>query len=241
VLIGDLPTALWWADAQAPPLEGELFQELSAMADQVIYDSVGWADAAHGVVATADWVARVEAEQTVADLAWRRLKPWRRLISQTLDPSVLPGALDTINEIVIEHGPHALPQAWMLIGWLACRLGWHSVGGSVQPGTEITWAFQSAHGPVSVTVRRVGEAESDIDKATIGWKIGNQAGRATFEAVAPGRLAVDADTTTAPRRILATPALTRAKLVARQLPNLGRDALFRDTLKVSRMMAKSLL
>ena len=240
LLIGDLPTALWWAAPQAPPLEGELFHELAGMADQVIYDSVGWPDAARGVLATADWVAG-QGEQTVADLAWRPLKPWRRLIGQSLDPFVVPGALDAISDVIVEHGPHALPQAWLLIGWLACRLGWRSVGGTVEPGVEVTWAFQSAHGPLSATVRRSSTDETEVHTATIAWKIGNQLARATFEGVAPGRLAVRAGDARTPARVLPRPPLTRAHLIAKQLPNLGRDALFRDTLRVSRAMARSLL
>jgi len=241
LLIADLPTALWWAEIEAPPLRGELFEEFAAMANQVIYDSVGWDDAPHGVVATADWVARVQAGQTVADLAWRRLKPWRRLISQSLDPAVAPGALDAVSEVVVEHGPHALPQAWLLLGWLASRLGWRSTAGKVQPGVEVTWVFQSLHGLVRVTVRRADRGESEVQKATIMWTTGSQTTRATFAMVAPGRLAVSHGEPATAARTLAVPTCTRAALVARQLPNLGRDVQFRDTLRLARAMAAALL
>src|SRR5262249_6195857 len=73
LLIGDLPTALGWAPNQAPPLQGELFSELSGMADQVLYDSIGWPEPVRAVVATADWAVS-DAHRLVADLSWRRLK-----------------------------------------------------------------------------------------------------------------------------------------------------------------------
>ena len=40
LLIGDLPTSLWWASHQtAPPRGGGLFEELAGLSDQVIYES----------------------------------------------------------------------------------------------------------------------------------------------------------------------------------------------------------
>ncbi|MBL8795715.1 MAG: glucose-6-phosphate dehydrogenase assembly protein OpcA, partial [Planctomycetia bacterium] len=122
LLIGDLPTSLWWAVPQPPPQGGALFQELARMSGQIIYESQGWLDPVRGVIAAADWAASEETSQVLADLEWRRLKTWRRLISQTLDPTVLPGALESITEVRFEHGPHALAKTWMLVGWLACKL-----------------------------------------------------------------------------------------------------------------------
>ncbi len=241
LLIGDLPTALWWASAQTPSLDSELFPELAAMADHVIYDSVGWPDAARGVVSIADWAAQVRAGQVVSDIAWRRLKPWRRLIGQALDPAVAPGALQSISDVVVDHGPHALPQAWLLIGWLACRLGWRSVGGKVAPGVEVTWAFQSDHGPLRATVRRLGEGESEVHKTSITWKTSGRSSTLSIGVVGAGRLAVNNEGTAGAARVLASPVQPRAMLVARQLPDLGRDRLFADTLQVARTMAKALL
>lgn len=241
LLIGDLPTALWWATPQAPPLGGELFQELRAMADQVIYDSLGWPDAVHSVVATANWVMGERSGQVVSDLAWRRLKPWRRLIGQSLDPAVIPGALESVSEVVVEHGPHALPQAWLLIGWLACRLGWRPAGGKMAPGVEVTWGFQSPHGPLHVTIRRLSEGEPEVRSTSITWNTGGRPVTIRFAVIGPGRLGVMLEGSPAPLRVLAAPQQPRASLVARQLPDLGRDTLFRDTLGVARTMAEALL
>ena len=42
LVIGDLPTNLWWAAPQPPPLAGPLLYDLSENAQQIMYDSLGW-------------------------------------------------------------------------------------------------------------------------------------------------------------------------------------------------------
>ena len=241
LLIGDLPTALWWVPAQGPSPAGELFGELAAMADHVIYDSIGWPDPARSVVATANWAASEKTRQVISDLAWRRLKPWQRLISQVLDPDVLPGALKNISEVTIEHGPHALPQSWLLIGWMACRLGWRTALGKVAPGVEVRWEFESEQGPLGVTVRRLAGGDATVHSVVIRWKEDQGSREATFHMSGRGRLAVRSSGSSAPERGIAVPAQSRAALVAGQLPDLVRDLLFLDTLQVSRTMAEALL
>jgi len=240
LLIGDLPTALWWADnLTPPPLGGDIFTELSLMVDEVIYESLGWLEPARGVLATAEWAGSELNEQILADLQWRRLKGWRRLISQALAPEVLPEALTTVTEMRVEHGPHGLPQAWQLVGWLAARLGWKPSGGRVKPGQEITWGFQSAHGPVKITVVRHPEGAPEVHRAAIHWKGKDGPQTAHFTIPGPGRLqAVIGDT--APR-ILASPEQSRASLVAKQLPDLDRDSVFKETLRHSGTMARALV
>src|SRR5262249_37723595 len=77
--------------------------------------------------------------RVASDLNWRRLKFWRRLTAQALDPMTAPGALDSISDIQVEHGPHAVVQAWLLVGWMASRLGWRVQTGRVDPGAELVW------------------------------------------------------------------------------------------------------
>lgn len=240
LLIGDLPTALWWASVDPPPSGGELFDELSSMASHVIYDSEGWVDPVKSVIQVANWAIHERAEMIVSDLAWRRLKPWRRLIGQSLDPTLEPGALETIDEIVVEHGPHALPKVWLLIGWLARRLGWKPVAGKVEPGVEVTWGFESKQGRVRVTVKRLPEGEPVIRRLSIAWNGPSGRTGANFSLEGSGWVAVERQGSTAPQRVLARGDVSRASLVARQLPKLFRDPLFRETLEVSRTMAEAI-
>lgn len=241
LLIGDLPTALWWtASKRPPPHFGDLLHRLASMANQVIYDSRGWLDPVEGVIATANWAAQPGEEAAISDLAWRRLKPWRRLVAQTLDPALLPGALESIREVEIEHGPHALPKAWLLIGWLACRLGWTPQKGQVEPGVEVTWGFDAPSSPLRVTVRRRSQGEAEVERVAIRWGGAQAKHQETFARLGPDRIAVLHDDSQEPVRTLAAPMVERAALVARQLPNFGRDELFHRTLAISRTMARAL-
>jgi glucose-6-phosphate dehydrogenase assembly protein OpcA len=238
LLLGDLPTAIWWAAHSAPPLGGELFQELSVMVDQVIYESVSWPDPVRGMVATAQWAGERKDKQ-VADLQWRRLKRWRRIISQALAPEVVPDALTTITEVYVAHGPHSLPQAWMLVGWLAARLGWQPASGRVKSGAEISWGFQSDHGPVKITIHRLSEGETRVQSVAITWKSANRPRTATFSALNNDR--VQAQLPEREPRVLLLPSKSRASIVARQLPDMERDPIFAETLQHSGRMASALL
>ena len=209
------------------------------MSDQVIYESVSWPDPVRGVLAVAEWATSELNEQVLADLQWRRLKLWRRLISQTLAPEVIPEALVTITKVSVEHGPHALPQAWLLVGWLASRLNWTPDRGRVQGGTEIQWGFQSPHGPVRILIRRLSEGKPLVRTATIRWKGKAGAGTATFADLGEERL--QATVNAGESRVLTAPAGSRAKLVARQLPDREHDAVFIETLQHSRSMAAALV
>ena len=95
LLIGDLPTNLWWATPQPPPLAGAMLHELSERAQQIIYDSIGWLEPARGVAATGAWLRRMEQGhgpwRVVSDLNWRRLKYWRRLLAQAFDGDAAAG------------------------------------------------------------------------------------------------------------------------------------------------------
>lgn len=241
LLIGDLPTSLWWASTEPPALAGELLSELAGMSDQVIYESQGWLDPVRHMIATADWAAKEDRERVIADLEWRRLKTWRRLISQALDPAVVPGALESITDVRFEHGPHALAKTWMLCSWLACKLGWQPEGGKVAPGVEVTWKFHSAKGPVRITIHRRSEGEPKVQAGSITWKLDGKDTSVNIVRLGPGRLGIRGEDPNAPPRLQVVPSQSRAELIAKQLPDLGRDDLFRETLQVSRAMAQALL
>ena len=172
LLIGDLPTNLWWATPQPPPLAGAMLHELSEHAQQIIYDSIGWLEPARGVAATGAWLRRMEQGhgpwRVASDLNWRRLKYWRRLLAQAFDGDA--AAAQTITEVLVEHGPHAVVQAWEIVSWLAARLDWHIEEGRVEPGVEISWRFAAARGRVQVRIRRLSEGPPEIRRLVIACR-----------------------------------------------------------------------
>ena len=257
VLLGDIPTALWWATPDAPPLAGELFGGLEALADQVIYDSFGWPDPLRQLVVVARWIGG--GASVAADLAWRRPRLWRRVIAETLDQALAPGAFEAISEVRIEHGPHTLSQSWLLVGWLAFRLGWQPRGGRVAPGPEVTWSFERRNGQSRVHIRRLADGESEIRLIEIAThdpsaEVREEGGRAVTAAAStgrpvtfrfthdgPGRAAIAAVGLNDNVQSLSMPVLGRGDLVGLQLPEAARDRLFESSVGLARSMAEAVL
>jgi glucose-6-phosphate dehydrogenase assembly protein OpcA len=247
LLIGDLPTNLWWAAAVPPPLAGHFLYELAERAQQVIYDSIGWTDPARGVAATCAWLSKFERGpergpwRVAADLNWRRLKFWRRILAQALDPNTAPHALETISEVLVEHGPHAVIQAWELVSWLAARLGWKVQLGKVEPGVEIAWQVVAPHGLLRVRIRRLSDGPSEVRRVRITCSLGETKQTFNIAVQKDMRLAVVLeDLETAPRTVAVQPA-TLAELVAQQLSNRERDPVFRESMAVAEVFARTVL
>lgn len=247
LLIGDLPTNLWWAASVPPALAGQLLYDLAEHAQQIIYDSIGWTDPARGIAATGAWLTKFERgyEQgdwrVASDLNWRRLKFWRRMLAQTLDPNTAPWAVDTISEVLVEHGPHAVIQAWELVSWLAYRLGWTVQLGKVEPGVEIAWQVVAPHGLLRVRIRRLADGPSEVRRVRITCSVGETKQSFNIAVQKDMRLAVVLEgLETAPRTVAVRTAGV-SELVAQQLSNRERDQVFRRSMAVAEVFAKTVL
>lgn len=234
LLVGDLPTALWWASNRPPPLAGALFDVLAELADQVIYTSVGWPNPAEGVSAMTRWV--VGNPRPVFNLAWRHLKPWRRILAQVLAPQVAPGALEHIQRIRIDHGPHALPMAWLLIGWLAARLDWQPQQGKLRSATQADWSFQSPSGNIQVEIHRLDVGPAQPRRLELAWQ-GPTPGTVTFVLDDDEWLHVDPATSTLPHAALPSREPPLETMIAAQLAHRSRDTLFQQAMGVAQVMA----
>jgi glucose-6-phosphate dehydrogenase assembly protein OpcA len=247
LLIGDLPTNLWWAPPEPPPMAGGLLFELTEQAQQIIYDSIGWLEPARGVAATASWLSLFEHVPpggrwcVISDLNWRRLKYWRRLLGQALDPASAPGALESITEVLVEHGPHAVIQAWELVSWLAARLGWRVQAGRVRPGVEITWQFTAPHGVLSVRIRRLAEGPPEVRRVRIACALDGKPAALNVVVQDERRLAVLPEGVEAAPRTLVIQPQPLAGLVSRQLSDRELDPVFRESMAVAQVLAQSLL
>ncbi len=234
LLIGDLPTALWWASNRPPPLSAALFESLAELADQVIYSSVGWPNPAEGVRAMTRWV--VGDSRPVFNLAWRHLKPWRRILAQVLAPQVAPGALKNIQRVRIDHGPHALAMAWLLIGWLAARLEWQPQQGKLRSATQADWSFTSPSGTIAVEIHRLEQGPAQPRRLEIAWQ-GPAPGNVAFVLDDDDWLHVDPDTSTLPAASLPSREPPLEAMIAAQLAHRSRDALFQQAIGVAQVMA----
>jgi glucose-6-phosphate dehydrogenase assembly protein OpcA len=241
--IGDLPTNLWWASNQPPPLAGHLLYELGERAQQIIYDSQGWPDPTRGVAATAAWLEQTERTapgqlwRVVSDLNWRRLKYWRRLLAQALEPI----DVDTIAEVWVEHGPHAVVEAWELVSWLTIRLGWQVQGGKVLQGVEMNWRFKGPRGDVRFHIKRNDQGPPTIRSMRIACALDKKPVVLNLVAESNERLAIQMEGADVAPRTIAVPPLTAAEVIGRQLSDRERDPVFRQSMAVAQVMARSLL
>jgi len=148
LLIGDLPTVL--LDFHPGP-ERPWISELMEMADLVVEDSCL---AEPGKEPEVWRLIERDGSRKVHDLAWARLTPWRELLAEVFDGKECFPALRTIRRIEIAFTGDGFPPppAWLLVGWLASRLGWTPEGGDRNGLT-----LRAETGVVTVVMRGSGE------------------------------------------------------------------------------------
>jgi glucose-6-phosphate dehydrogenase assembly protein OpcA len=247
LVTGDLPINIWWESHQPPPLAGPLLYELSENAQQIIYDSLGWVDPPRAVAATSSWLGQFEQStrggrwRVASDLNWRRLKFWRRLITQALDGAAAPGAIHSAIELLVEHGPHAVVQAWELVSWLTLQLNWEVEGGKVQQGVEIGWQFKAPHGKVRVRIRRLAEGPSEVLLLRLRCLISGTPGAVVIRLEDSRRLVVGQEGVSAAPRTANVQSQSLAELLGRQLSDRERDSVFTQSMAVAQKLATSIL
>ena len=248
LLIGDLPTNVWWANPTPPALAGPILDDLADHAQQVIYDSIGWPDPHRGIAATSAWLARFERDvnggrwRVASDLNWRRLKSWRRLIAQALAPAGTPGALESVSEILIEHGPHAVAQAWELAGWMASRLGWKIQASKLRPNVEVSFQLLAPHGALRLRIDRLPDGPSEVRRVHIACTLDGKLGALDITSSDDGdRLSVQPEGIDASPRTLTLQPLETPDIVARQLSDREPDPVFRDAMAAARVLAQAVL
>jgi glucose-6-phosphate dehydrogenase assembly protein OpcA len=247
LLIGDLPTNLWWAAPVPPPFAGPILHELAEHAQQIVYDSMGWPDPARGVAATADWLEQIERAdgpsrwRVASDINWRRLKYWRRMLTQSLEGVEDRGLFDSACEIRVEHGPHAVVQAWMLMSWLTGQLGWTVRTGRVESGVEMVWRFHGPTGEPLVRIHRLEEGPQEIQCIRIGCRLDGRDSALDLFVQDGQRLAMQLEGVAEAPRTMTVPPHSPAELVGRQLSDRERDPVFHASMNVAQVMARSLL
>jgi glucose-6-phosphate dehydrogenase assembly protein OpcA len=247
--LGNLPTNLLWAADAPPAFNGPILLDLAEHAEQFVYDSLGWNDPWHALAKSAGWIKTFERpggaggrRRIVSDLAWRRLKPWRRLLSQALDPSVAPGAFESIREIILEHGPGAAAAASLTAGWLASALGWTVESGRTRSGGESSWVLVAPQGRVNLQITRHDEGPGDLQHVRISCSITARDCLLDARLDHDGRrliiqpIGLDAS----PRSIL-IPRQTNPTLIGQQLSDRVRDPAFHHAVECAAILAKTLL
>jgi glucose-6-phosphate dehydrogenase assembly protein OpcA len=129
LLVSDLATFVWWrAEVE---LADKVFADLMRAADRLVIDSAEFENPLRDLVKTDQLFKEHMAERVgVSDLNWARLTSWRGLVADFYDVPAYQDSLDRIDRVLIEYvGPESAPesvapQALLVAGWLASRLGW---------------------------------------------------------------------------------------------------------------------
>ena len=240
-IVGDLPTTLWWASHEPAPFLGDLFHQLTSIADQIIYDNRDWVHPAQGMQAMSPWVAAQSSEYVIYNLAWRRLKYWRALISQVLDPAIHPQALRGVTELTIQHGPHAVSMASLLVGWFAYLLKWQVADGKSVPGKVTVWEFTSSAGNIAVTLERIDNLPSAHSKVSWKWRDDEGEHQAVFADLGDERLRIVNAESDVPLSILSAPDSPLGTMVSAQMAHRERDLVFEGALATGNSMTAVLL
>lgn len=125
LLVADLPVTLWWTGRPRPA--DPLFRRFGrGLADRVLIDSAAFRDSAAGLIALSRRHDDPRYRASLADVAWERLRPWRQLLAQTVDPAAARRGLDAITEVAIGYAGDGAPpeESLLLAGWLAAALRW---------------------------------------------------------------------------------------------------------------------
>src|SRR5262249_31622691 len=159
--------------------------------------------------------------------------------AQALDPAVAPGALEHVTELLVQHGPHAVVPAWELVSWLTSRLHWRAGKGRVEPGVEIAWNFQAAHGAVRVRLKRQADGPSESQHVRIASLSEGNPVAYTFVLRDELHLAVVPEGLDAAPRTITIQRPPLAELIGRQLSDRERDPVFSESMTVAQLLAQS--
>jgi|SRR5882672_7393523 len=129
LLVSDLSTFLWWR-AQMQTTD-KVFASLLGGADRLVIDSAEFADTRRDLLEVNKlFTGENPGHVGISDLNWARLTFWRGLLADFYDVPAYQKWLDNIDHVRVDYvGPErapesVAPQALLIAGWLASRLGW---------------------------------------------------------------------------------------------------------------------
>lgn len=125
LLAGHAPVYLWWRGED--PVDNPRFNDLSRIADRVLFDSQRLAFEPARFLRLARRERSLHPAGGVCDLTWQRLARWRRLIAQGFESPEAARRLRQLERVrftACGDQPALNGAALLLAGWLASRLDW---------------------------------------------------------------------------------------------------------------------
>ena len=144
LFIPELEDFLWWPGGNH--VNFQLYEDLLPLVDRVIVDSAQFVRDTREQEDFRRLIDIGENVLTLGDFTWDRLAPWRSLLAQFFDPPDTQKCLDTIDQVTIHYaynraeGGSGAPAAFLIVGWLASRLGWEIIDPLIRRKDGNYWA-----------------------------------------------------------------------------------------------------
>jgi hypothetical protein len=132
-------------------------------------------------------------------------------------------------------------QAWELLSWLAARVGWKVRAGKVDQGVEMAWHFQAPQGDVRFRIRRLEQGPPEIKGMRIRCSLHGHPVTMDLVSESNGKLVQRLEGIEAEPRTIMLPEVSPAEVIGKQLSDRERDPVFRESMHVAQVMARSLL
>jgi len=145
LLVSDLTTFLWWRNEFR--LSDKVFRDLLKGSDRLVIDSDEFRNPLQDLLEV-DRLFNSDEQVGVSDLNWARLTLWRGLLADFYDVPAYHLLLDDIDFVRIDYVSPAVepatvaPQALLMAGWLASRLGWTLASKPTPRENEETLSFK---------------------------------------------------------------------------------------------------
>jgi glucose-6-phosphate dehydrogenase assembly protein OpcA len=146
LLVSDLSTFLWWR--HVVQRSDKVFSSLLRATDRLVIDSAEFADTRRDLLEINQLFAGGHSRRAgISDLNWARLTSWRGLLADFYDVAAYETWLDNIDRVRVdyvapERDPESVaPQALLIAGWLASRLGWELADDRPIQGRNQTLSF----------------------------------------------------------------------------------------------------
>jgi glucose-6-phosphate dehydrogenase assembly protein OpcA len=149
LLVPDLSSFLWWHGA--PQSGNKVLDTLLRASDRLVIDSAEFEEPLAGLVETNKLYRQDHYDHLgISDLNWARLTLWRGLLADFYDVAGYQNLLERVGSVQVDYvapergKTEVAPQAFLIAGWLASRLGWELADEQLsQKGETASFKFLS--------------------------------------------------------------------------------------------------
>jgi glucose-6-phosphate dehydrogenase assembly protein OpcA len=251
LLVPDLPTFLWWRCAL--DATDKVCDALLQATDRLVLDSAEFADPNRDLIETNKIFAAARYDHVgISDLNWARLTFWRGLLADFYDVATYRALLDNVDLVQVDYvAPESpelsatlAPQALLIVGWLASRLGWTLA--QEQPANSGEQKFvvdfaSSAGAPVRVELNRLERQERKPGRLVRVELRSNAPEAASFKVIrSDDNLHILAEAmlgeVTQRGRVLPVRNRSAAQLLGREMEILCNDDIYQQAVAVAAKM-----